>query len=221
MLMDAGSGLVMEERELATTAPASRPARRFRFRLGTMLVLVGASAPAIALYAIIPESLSDPNDDSPALTLLAIVLTGIAVGAWRRATPSLVIAQIGLTCAAILALLEAEGRVANYWLALVVAVTIVLPLLARSQPHATQESGPGSRWVAWTAAMLLNVALNLIALMIFCFLNNNLLTGEAFLVNPIWNPVSIGTLSAPVPIAPAYVPVPPAPPGEALTPVDP
>ena len=136
------------------------------------------------------------------MTLLAIVLTGIAVGA-LRAAPGQVIAQIGLTCAALLALIEISStRLVNYWLALVVAVTIVLPLLARSQASATQGSGTGSRRVAWAGAMLLNVALNLSALAAFCIINN-VMNVNYFIAPSPWTLPDAGdaiVIPAPVPV---------------------
>jgi hypothetical protein len=205
MSMDAESGLIMEEWIVGTTAPASRPARRLRLRLATLLVLVVASAPALALYAKMLEHIGPGDLDAPAVTLLAIVLTGIAVGAWRRASPGQVIAQIGLACAALLVLVEISfTRLVNYWLAIVVAVTIVVPLLARSQASATQGSGTGSRRVAWASTMLLNVALNLSALAIFCLLNN-IMNGNNLIVYSHWSQPDAGNaIVVPATPAPMY-----------------
>jgi hypothetical protein len=143
-----------------------------------MLALVAALAPAIALYARLVENVG-ADLDLPTVTLLAIVLTGIAVGAWRRASPVQVIVQIGLTCALLTARIEIDStRLANYWLALVVAVTIVLPLLARAQAGTTQGSRLGSPRAAWAGAVLVNVALNLSALIMFFSLNSLMMNGR-------------------------------------------
>src|SRR4051794_38529397 len=95
---------------------ASRTDRRLKFRLATMLALVAASAPAIGLYTEVGE-LYPFEPDAPVVIPLAAIVTGLAIGAWRRMAATLIIAQIGLTCAALLALFEVHGtRLANYWL---------------------------------------------------------------------------------------------------------
>jgi hypothetical protein len=140
--------------------------------------------------------------------LLAVVLTGIAVGAWRRASPGQVIAQIGLTCAALLMLIELSSTwLEKYWLILIVAVTIVLPLVARNQAAATQGSRPRSRWVASAGAVLLNIALNITALLIFVIFNTFISNGALGIpiVGP--GPPSAAVYAPPTPAYTAPVPV--------------
>jgi hypothetical protein len=218
--MEAATGLATEERGIETAAPAPRPAWRFRLRLGTLLALVLAAAPVLAVYARVTELNNEPDEAN--VVLLAIVLPGIAVGAWRRASPAQVIAQIGLTLAAFLALLEvSDGRLVNYWLALVVAVTIVLPLLVRGQAGATHGSHRGSPRIAWAGTVLLNVAFNLFAFFIFVMINGFVVTGQL----PIsLFPVSLAAPALPVPVysspytvAPAYPQPSPAPVAPPLT----
>jgi hypothetical protein len=221
--MDATTGLATEEPGIETAALPARLAWGFRLRLGTMLLLVMAAAPALAIYAKLSEDNLGP--DEPTVMLLAIVLTGIAVGAWRRASPGQVIAQIGLTCAALLSLMQySDTRLANYWLALVFAVAIVLPLLARAPARAAHDSPPGSRPRAWVCAVLPNVALNLLALTMFFSLNSLIVNGriEISILQGFSNTTAV-VVPGPFPAAPAvptplYAPPVPIAPGPMTSP---
>lgn len=83
-----------------TETQAATPRRGLRIGLGTMLGLVAASAPMAALFVRI----DDPEAALP--LMLILVLTGLAIGAARRLRAWEVVAQIGLTAAFGLALVE-------------------------------------------------------------------------------------------------------------------
>jgi hypothetical protein len=203
--MEAVPGPATEEQRIETAAAAARPARRFRLRLGTQLLLVAALAAALAMYGKLIEHL---GPDESTVLLLAVVLTGIAVGAWRRASPGQVIAQIGLTCAALLVLIELSSTsLEKYWLILIVAVTIVLPLVARNQAAATQGSRPRRRWVASAGAVLLNIAWNITALLIFVIANNFISNGDLAIPITRQVPPPAALYAPPTPAYAAPVPV--------------
>jgi hypothetical protein len=168
-----------------------------------MLALVAAVASATALYAAWAEYHGDP--DTPITLLLAVVLTGLAIGAWRRASPTLVMVQIALACAGLRLAIESEGtRLGNYVLLALFAATVVVPLLiVRALDSPGRESRRRGRIEA-VAAVLLNTGLNLVAYVAF------LIASFEIGMMPIQiSAPSIPTLAVPIPPAPPILPAPP------------
>jgi hypothetical protein len=131
---------------LAPTAlvrpPSSEKATRrgLRLGLGTLLWLIAATAPVVALFV----RLEDPQWAVP--VTLVVVLTGLAVGAARRAKGWQVGAQIGLTACIGLAVFELDARDESglgfiYILLALFTATIVAPLMIRN----AFEEGAGCR----------------------------------------------------------------------------
>jgi hypothetical protein len=143
---------------------AEIPARRYRFGLGTALVLIAAAAPALALFAAIEKANPARPADESVVTLLCVLLMGIAIGAFRRARPLATAVQIGVACLALVAYYEWQGtRLQNYWLCAVIGFTLVIPLLIQRTMGEHSNSLRWRRAIVAASSVLLNAFLTLAA----------------------------------------------------------
>ncbi len=128
---------------------------KFRFTMATVMMAVVTAAVASALFARardhIPAS-SYPylTVDAPAVFVLSIILTAVALGALKSHTPGQVMLQIDLACLSyfgLILLAEAGAlRPLLYWFQVSFALQAALPLIARSHIKADMERGPRRDW---------------------------------------------------------------------------
>ena len=170
---------------------------RPRIGLGTLLWVVAAAAPVVALYA----KVQDPAAALP--TTLMIVLTGLAVGAARRARAWKVAAQIGLTACCglamyeLVAMIDDEEVVLRYFPSVVFAATAIAPLMVRNALASTGEDQ--HRRIKAAADVLWNVFLHIVALLLFWFVLEILTQWN-------WMPITGRTTVRTPPPAPTYGP---------------
>ncbi len=88
--------------------------------------------------------------DSPTLVVLAIVLTAVALGAYKAHSAAQVLLQVTLGCLGYLSLLwlfESESyRILTYWFQTTFAVTVAGPMLARRFVKSSMPRGPRRDW---------------------------------------------------------------------------
>lgn len=137
--------------------------RRIRFSMRSILMLVLTAAAASALFAKVSSLLAGrPSDwrvDAPALLLLGIGLTALAIGTVRRHTAFQTMLQATLSCVMLLVLVQFTDlrndfraiRAALYWFQGVFALTVALPLLAWRLLLAEMEVGGRRDW--WRGTM--------------------------------------------------------------------
>jgi hypothetical protein len=133
---------------------------RFRFRAGTLLLLVAAFAPALASYTV---ASNEPGGGSVMITivLLLLVFVGVLIGVARRATPNQVIAQVGLAFVALLSWIRFSGtELGPYWLLAFFATTVVLPATVRCMSN--WGCLPTRCWHELVSAVLVDVAFNIL-----------------------------------------------------------
>lgn len=113
---------------------------RVRFSIGTLMVLVLASTLVVALFfqlVKLSESIGSGllGGHGPAVLVLAIVLTAVALGCWRGASLDAIGFQISTCCALALVAIGFHQagwyRPLIYWFQGVFALTIVTPLVGR------------------------------------------------------------------------------------------
>lgn len=120
---------------------------RLRISMASIMVLVVAAATASALFAKIAQLVSDGSAelkyDVPAIVVLGIALTAIALGTLRDHSGVQVMIQATVACLGFLSLIWIiEGgfyRVATYWFQALFASLVVFPLLARRFTRAGSE----------------------------------------------------------------------------------
>ena len=153
---------------------------RVRFSMGTIMIFVLLAATASALFAEARQHarlIADPEwqVDGPSLLLLAIGLTGVALGAWKAHSASQTMLQIALACLGCLSLIwigeSGSLRAARYWFEAAFAVAVTFPLLGRRYVKAALPRGPRRNWWKKTCEAVF-----------FSFLNLLLVTGGAVLV---------------------------------------
>jgi hypothetical protein len=129
--------------------------RRFRFTLAATMMLVLTAGAASALYVKIFQHLGAAGVlgwqfDFPALFLLAIFLTAIALGSWKAHSAVQTMLQTTLACLGCLTLIwmgEAHyERAIRYWFQGAFAATVTLPLLARAIVKSSLPRGPRRDW---------------------------------------------------------------------------
>lgn len=145
--------------------------RRFRFSMAAIMMLVVTSASAFALFmkvrAMLDTARANPRSnsswpvDSPAILLIGIELTAIAIAAVRKHTAIQMMIQATLACLMLLVLMYQLGhpsgignfveRTSRYWFQSCFALTVVLPLLAGRLLSAEMEPGPRLMW--WRGTM--------------------------------------------------------------------
>lgn len=148
--------------------------KRLRFSMGTILVFVLMAAVGSALFVKLfrySELITTPGWklDVPALFLIAIALTAVALGAWKDHSPVQTMLQIAITCFGCLTFLwiaEAKyERAIRYWYQATFALTVTFPIVGRQFVKRTMERGPRRTWwkktlevpfLAWFTLMLLS-----------------------------------------------------------------
>ena len=128
---------------------------RFRISLGTMAMVILTAAAAAALYAKVHAlagipGLAGMKTDVPALLLLAIGLTSVALGSWKGHSAVQVMLQGTLACLGCLTLLWTARlgliRPVRYWFQGAFALTVTLPMLARHYVKSALPRGPRRDW---------------------------------------------------------------------------
>lgn len=148
--------------------------KRLRFSMATILTFVLMSAVSSALFAKLlrytrPIPAAGWKIDIPALFLIAILLTAVALGAWKNHSPIQTMFQIVLTCFGCLTFLWlAEARFERsirYWYQITFALTVTFPLVGRQIVKNSMERGPRRTWwkkttevpfLSWLTLMLLS-----------------------------------------------------------------
>ena len=134
--------------------------QKIRFPMSTIMMLVIMSAAGMALFVkiqqvtervIAPVGLAGGwNFDVPSLFLLAIVLTAVALSAWKEHSAVQTMIQVTLACFGCLTLIwvsEAQyDRTIRYWCQATFAMTVTLPMLARRYVKASMVRGPRRDW---------------------------------------------------------------------------
>ncbi len=131
--------------------------------MGTIMMLVATAGACMALFVKI-QQLADLvtapaspvalmpgwNFDIPSLFLLAILLTAIAIGAWKEHSAAQIMLQVTLACVGCLTLIwvsEAHyERTIRYWCQAAFAATVTLPMLARRYVKWKFPRGPKRDW---------------------------------------------------------------------------
>jgi len=128
---------------------------KVRFTLSTVMMLVVTSAAASALFAKVREHTpvaSKPylKIDAPALFVLSIVLTAVALGALKAHSAVQTMLQITLACLGYLSLIGlAELRLERpllYWFQGSFGILVTLPLLARRLVKSEMPRGERRDW---------------------------------------------------------------------------
>ena len=163
----------MTEAEGAAEAPIRRP-RGIQFPLRTLAMLVVTAAAASALFAKIRMFAGGvaPTGfwrlDVPVLFLLALVLTAVALAAWKEHTAVQAMLQITLACLGCLALIWVSEagleRAVRYWFQATFALTVTLPMVLRAQVKRRLPRGPRRDWWKKTCEAMFFSSLNLLLL---------------------------------------------------------
>ncbi|MDR3636707.1 MAG: hypothetical protein P4L84_23085 [Isosphaeraceae bacterium] len=172
--------------ETEATAEATRSPRVFRFSLGTLMILVlmmaTISGMSVRMNHLLKTTSNSLAIDAPALAVIAITITAIAIVSVRRGTLHQGMLQITVCCALVLVtvgLMEAEWtRALRYWFQACFALTVALPLLLRRFAVGNGGTDPRRAWVLWTSEVLLaafaNVVLVLLGILIQIILTEEL-----------------------------------------------
>jgi hypothetical protein len=138
--------------------------RKMRFTMATVMMLVVTAAVAFALFAKARDHIPTAthpymNVDAPAVFVISIALTGMALGALKAHSPGQIMLQVVLAYLAYLGLITlAEAgafRPLLYWFQASFAILAVGPLIARSYVKAEMERGPGRTWWKKTTEAIL------------------------------------------------------------------
>lgn len=159
-------GVVFMSTDIDRPGPEPIVGRGPRIEIGTMLLLTAALAPLIALYARINANAE------PLVSVLALVVTGLAVGAARRASAGMVAAQVAIAALIAVAAIERQyGPLRPYVLLTIVAATVVAPLTVRNNLDRISEPRRGR--IKAVADVAWNTGLNLVAVAVFQFAQEN------------------------------------------------
>ena len=142
---------------------------RVRISIATTMLIVLTASLAAATFTktrMLFDRTSTDAIDYPAVFVLAITLTGIAIGGVRRYGLNQTLLHISTAFAIVsTAILFAEihARLALYWLEFIVAFTVAVPfavqaLLLRSRPQSCEKRRI-KRWTELVILAHLNVAL--------------------------------------------------------------
>jgi hypothetical protein len=133
-----------------------RPSWKPQFSMGTLMMFVLAAASASGLFVKLHQLRPLAKDatwaiDAPTIFLLATVLTGIALAAWKGHSVTLTMLQVTLACLGWLALIwvveAGYHRAARYWFEGTFAAAAVVPLVARRAVKSSLPRGPRrDRW---------------------------------------------------------------------------
>ena len=131
------------------------PLRKLRFSMATMLMLVVTAAVASALFAKIRQHVPAVGQpylrvDAPALFVLSIGLTAVALGAIKSHSGFQTMLQVIVACLSYLSLIalaeSGQERPMLYWFEASFAFLVTGPLLARRLVKTEMERGPRRTW---------------------------------------------------------------------------
>ena len=129
--------------------------RKMRFTMATVMLLVVTSAVAFALFAKARDHVPNGqypyiNVDAPAVFVISIALTAIALGALKAHSSGQIMLQVVLACLAYLGLITLAEigavRPLLYWFQVCFALLATAPLIARSYVKMEMERGPRRTW---------------------------------------------------------------------------
>jgi hypothetical protein len=144
--------------------------RVWRFSLGTAMLGVVAAALAFATFSKVRMSF-DPTTalatDVPAVFVIAVALTGMAIGGARRYSVNQALVHISTAYAVVtsgILFAEMSDRLPFYWLEFVAATTVAVPfavqgMLLRARRRERCEKRRIKRWVELLILSHLNIAL--------------------------------------------------------------
>jgi hypothetical protein len=145
--------------------------QKFRFSMGTIMMLVLTAAAVSALFVKVRQhseaiAALGWKVDVPSLFLLAICLTAVALSSWKEHTAVQTMLQITLTCVGCLILVwigESQyERGIRYWFQATFAATVTLPLLARRFVKSELPRGPRRAWWKKTCEAIVFSFLNML-----------------------------------------------------------
>lgn len=149
--------------------------RRLRFSIADGVMLVVAASAASALFARMVEAMGGSPQpglaaykyDVATLLVLAVGLTAVGLGAYKRHSVKQMLLQVTLACLAFLSAIELGeagwDRALLYWLQLSFALMVAAPMVARRLVKAGLPQGPRRLWwkntleavvFSWLNAML-------------------------------------------------------------------
>jgi hypothetical protein len=153
--------------------------RKMRFTMATVMMLVVTAAVAFALFAKARDHVPNVqypyvNIDAPAIFVISIALTAIALGALKAHSSGQIMLQVVLAYLAYLALISmAEAglvRPLMYWFQACFALLATAPLIARAHVKAEMERGPRRTWWKKTTEAVLFSFLTICLVLMSSFL---------------------------------------------------
>ena len=167
--------------------------RKLRFTMATVMMAVVTAAVASALFAKARDHIPTTSYpylaiDAPAVFVISIVLTAVALGSLKSHSPGQVMLQIDLACLSYLGLISLAEAGAHrpllYWFQVSFALQAALPLIARSHVKADMERGPRRTWWKKTTEAVLFSFFTIFIVLVSSFLQflTVLLVGSAGLL---------------------------------------
>ncbi len=169
------------------------PLRKMRFTMATVMMMVVTAAVASALFAKARDHIPTAqypylSVDAPAVFVLSITLTAIALGALKAHSAGQIMLQIVLASLAYLGLISlAEAgfvRPLLYWFQACFALLATAPLIARSYVKTEMERGPRRTWWKKTTEAILFSFFTIFLVLVASFLQwiTTLIIGSAGLL---------------------------------------
>jgi hypothetical protein len=153
--------------------------RKFRFSMATIMMMVVTAAVASALFAKARDHVPNAqypylSFDAPAIFVIGITLTAIALGALKAHSSGQIMLQIVLAYLAYLGLISLAEvgavRPLLYWFQACFALLATAPLIARSFVKAEMERGPRRTWWKKTTEAVLFSFFTIVLVLISSFL---------------------------------------------------
>ena len=150
---------------------------RIRISIATIMMLVITAAAASALVARVVQPLQKVLSSVPlgrynlaAVLILGIVLTGVALAARKGHSPNQAMLQIALACLGFLFAVSLPDflppRARIYWLQVLFAVLVVIPLVVRRTLKNRTERGPQRAWRMKTCEAVAFAYFNMILVLV-------------------------------------------------------
>jgi hypothetical protein len=155
------------------------PLRKMRFTMATVMMLVVTAAVAFALFVKSRDHVPNNqypyiNIDAPAVLVISIALTAIALGALKAHSSGQIMLQIVLAYLAYLGLIGLAEvgafRPLLYWFQACFALLATAPLVARSYVKTEMERGPRRTWWKKTTEAVLFSFFTITIVLVSCFL---------------------------------------------------
>jgi hypothetical protein len=161
---------IVETPAVEPPAASAPPPRRY-MHISTRAIVVVALAAGVAgaLFNDLKRLLAGASEtyadvDVPAVLLLSVFLNAVAIGMWRRHSPTQIVVQATLCNLMILGavtLWDQDSRLLRYWLQVCIAATVVVPLLIRQVLAGQGHTYARSEWVVATTDNLLYSCMNI------------------------------------------------------------